>query len=45
MTGTGVWRAYGAGNRESDKKYWYNIWRHGMRHCIITDHETGWRDG
>ena len=45
VTGTGVWRAYGAGNREADKKYWYNIWRHGMRHCIITDHETGWRDG
>ena len=45
VTGTGVWRAYGAGNRETDKKYWYNIWRHGMRHCIITDHETGWRDG
>ncbi len=45
VTGTGVWRAHGAGNRENDKKYWYNIWRHGMRHCIITDHETGWRDG
>ncbi|MBR5024566.1 MAG: hypothetical protein IKX48_05835, partial [Victivallales bacterium] len=45
VTGTGLWRAHGAGNRESDKKYWYNIWRYGMRHCIITDHETGWRDG
>lgn len=45
VAGTHVWRAHGAGNRESDAAYWTNIWRYGMRECLITDHETGWRDG
>lgn len=45
VAGTHVWRAHGAGNRESDAAHWTNIWRHGMRECVITDHETGWRDG
>lgn len=45
ITGTHVWRAHGAGNRASDAAYWTNIWRHGMRECVVTDHETGWRDG
>lgn len=45
ITGTHVWRAHGASNRESDAAYWTNIWRYGMRECVITDHETGWRDG
>ena len=45
VTGTHVWRAHGASNRNSDAAHWTNIWRHGMRECVITDHETGWRDG
>ena len=45
VTGKGVWRAHGASNRENDKKHWRNVWRHGMRHVIVTDHETCWRDG
>ncbi len=45
VTGTHVWRAHGASNRKSDAAHWTNIWRHGMRECVITDHETGWRDG
>ncbi|NMA45348.1 MAG: hypothetical protein GX945_02180, partial [Lentisphaerae bacterium] len=44
ITGTHAWRAHGAGNRDNDKKYWHNIWRHGMRQVLITDHETCWRD-
>lgn len=45
ITGTHAWRAHGAGNRDNDKKYWHNIWRHGMRKVLVTDHETCWRDG
>ena len=45
VTGKGVWRSHGASTRDGDKKYWYNVWRHGMRHMIITDHEVCWRDG
>ncbi|MHB8996120.1 MAG: hypothetical protein ACYC63_12815 [Armatimonadota bacterium] len=45
VAGTHVWKAHGAGNRENDAAHWTNIWRHGMRECVITDHETGWRDG
>ena len=45
VTGSVIWRAYGAWQREADKKYWYEVWRYGMRKCLITGHETGWRDG
>lgn len=46
ITGKKVWRAYGASlNRENDKKFWKSVWRNGMRQIIVTDHETGWRDG
>ena len=45
VTGTHVWRAHGASDRKSDAAYWTNVWRLGMRECVITDHETGWRDG
>ncbi len=45
VAGTHVWRAHGAGDRKSDAAHWTNIWRYGMRECVITDHETGWRDG
>ncbi len=44
VAGTHVWRAHGASKREHDAEYWRNVWRHGMRECVITDHETGWRD-
>jgi hypothetical protein len=45
IAGTHVWRAHGAGNRANDAAYWTNVWRHGMTECLITDHESGWRDG
>ncbi|MFO7903819.1 MAG: hypothetical protein ACQESR_05815 [Planctomycetota bacterium] len=45
ITGTHVWRAHGAGNRASDIAHWRNVHRYGMRKVVITDHETGWRDG
>ena len=45
VTGKGQWRAHGAGNRERDMAYWRNIWRHGIRDVVVTDHETCWRDG
>ncbi len=45
VAGSGVWRAHGASTRDGDKKYWRDVWRHGMRHMIITDHEVCWRDG
>ncbi|MEI6501565.1 MAG: hypothetical protein WCP21_11155, partial [Armatimonadota bacterium] len=45
VAGTHVWRAHGASDRAGDAAFWTNIWRHGMRECLITDHETGWRDG
>ena len=45
VAGTHVWRAYGAGNRAKDCEYWRKIRRMGMRHIVVTDHESGWRDG
>lgn len=45
VAGARVWRAHGAGNRESDAAYWRGIRRLGMKNIIVTDHETGWRDG
>ena len=45
VAGTHVWRAHGASDRKHDAAHWTNIWRYGMRECVITDHETGWRDG
>ncbi|MDO5309859.1 MAG: hypothetical protein Q4G03_10285 [Planctomycetia bacterium] len=45
VAGSGVWRSHGATTREADKKYWHNVFRHGMRHIIVTDHEVCWRDG
>lgn len=45
VAGTHVWRAHGASDRAGDAAYWTSIWRYGMRECLITDHETGWRDG
>lgn len=45
VTGTRVWRAHGAGDRERDKAFWRNVHRHGMTEVVVTDHETMWRDG
>lgn len=45
VTGTKLWRAHGASNRDTDRKYWRSVWRKGMREILVTDHETGWRDG
>ncbi len=45
VTGTRVWRAHGAGNRENDVRFWTRCHRYGMTQVVITDHETLWRDG
>jgi len=44
VTGTGVWRAHGASDREADAAFWREMHRYGLRKLIVTDHETGWRD-
>ncbi|MCK5806319.1 MAG: hypothetical protein KAI66_26040, partial [Lentisphaeria bacterium] len=44
ITGKRVWRAHGAGNRESDAVTWRSIRRYGLQEIVVTDHETGWRD-
>ena len=45
VTGERLWRAHGASHRKADYAFWKNIARHGMTQVVITDHETGWRDG
>jgi len=46
VTGKGVWNAWGAGReREKDIENFVRFRRQGLRHLIITDHETMWRDG
>ena len=45
VTGKCAWRAYGAGDRAKDCEYWRKIRRMGIRHVVVNDHETGWRDG
>jgi hypothetical protein len=45
ITGTRLWRAHGASNREHDRQYWSNVHRHGLTQIVVTDHETLWRDG
>ncbi|RMG01693.1 MAG: hypothetical protein D6741_04860, partial [Planctomycetota bacterium] len=45
VTGRVVWRSHGAGDRMQDWQFWRRIVRYGMRHLLVTDHETGWRDG
>ena len=44
ITGTVAWSAYGASERNRDSKHWKNVHRKGIRHLVVTDHETGWRD-
>ncbi|MFA6564279.1 MAG: hypothetical protein WCV00_20420 [Verrucomicrobiia bacterium] len=45
VAGERLWRAHGASDREHDYEYWKNVARYGMTKVVITDHETGWRDG
>ncbi len=45
VTGTHLWRAHGASNREQDVAFWADCRRWGMTQVVVTDHETGWRDG
>ena len=45
VAGERVWRAHGAENRDADYACWKRVARYGMTKILITDHETGWRDG
>ena len=45
VAGERVWRAHGASNREQDYALWKRVARYGMTKIVVTDHETGWRDG
>ncbi len=45
VAGERLWRAHGASNRASDLALWEMFARFGMNKTVITDHETGWRDG
>ncbi|MGI6609054.1 MAG: hypothetical protein ACOX4G_00845 [Limnochordia bacterium] len=45
ITGTKLWRAHGASNRQTDMAYWRRHYRWGIREMVVTDHETMWRDG
>ncbi len=44
VAGKGVWNAHGATTRDGDKRFWRDVWRRGMKHVIVTDHEVCWRD-
>ena len=44
VAGKVLWTYYPASVREKDKQYWYAFWRHGLRHCLVRDHENCWRD-
>lgn len=45
VTGTHLWRAHGASDRDRDAAFWRECRRWGMTQVVVTDHETGWRDG
>jgi hypothetical protein len=45
VAGERLWIAHGASNREKDYAVWEEMARYGMTKVVITDHETGWRDG
>ena len=45
VAGERLWRAHGASDREHDYEFWKKVARYGMTKVVITDHETGWRDG
>ena len=43
--GSGSWCSFAAKDRAADAAYWRAVKAAGMDHVIITDHESGWRDG
>jgi hypothetical protein len=45
VTGERLWIAHGASDRRHDEDLWKSVARYGMTKLVITDHETGWRDG
>ena len=46
VAGKGVWHPHGASAvRENDLAFWRKTVARGMKHLIVTDHESGWRDG
>ena len=45
IAGTRLWQAHGASDRDRDFAVWKEVARYGMTKVVITDHETGWRDG
>ncbi|MCR4414014.1 MAG: hypothetical protein NUV77_16480, partial [Thermoguttaceae bacterium] len=45
VAGERLWIAHGASDRQRDYALWKQVARHGMTKLVITDHETGWRDG
>ncbi len=45
VTGSRVWRAHGASDRQADADFWKRVARFGMTEIVVTDHEVGWRDG
>jgi hypothetical protein len=45
VAGERLWRAHGADKRDQDYALWKQVARYGMTKVVITDHETGWRDG
>ena len=45
VTGKGVWVSHKASVRSDDIAHWRARRARGIRNLIVTDHETGWRDG
>lgn len=45
VAGERLWIAHGASDRAQDYALWKQLARYGMTKVVITDHETGWRDG
>jgi hypothetical protein len=45
VAGERLWIAHGASDRKRDYELFKNVARYGMTKVVITDHETGWRDG
>ncbi len=45
VAGERLWIAHGASDRAKDYAMWKQLARYGMTKVVITDHETGWRDG
>jgi hypothetical protein len=45
VAGERLWIAHGASDRQRDYDLWKEVARYGMTKVVITDHETGWRDG